>query len=322
MRPSEPPRDADAVNGDGSRPGSRDYSGHTAGDGLHLKAHAKVNLGLAVLGRRPDGFHEIDSLFARIDLHDEIWLRPARELSGELVSAPDELVSGSAELAMDESNLAVRAARLYLDEAKIASAVSVRLLKRIPLAAGLGGGSSDAAAVLLGMRRLFPAHVDVKSLAQRLGSDVPFFLEAARCARGSGRGERLEAVALPAVPIVVVKPHRQMPAAAAYRAVRSFGPRLDAQRITEALAAGSEPGWRNDLQPGVVASCPEVGRVLEALAGSGLRGALMSGSGTSCFAVAGGEAEARSAARRLAREHPDWFVWNGWAARPGGQAAG
>lgn len=313
------------------------------GGALHLQARAKVNLGLAVLGQRSDGFHEIDTLFARVELYDEIWLQRADGLSGELVydaglasepgaprrsepgvlvNAPTWLEVGKDDLAMDESNLAILAARLYLDEAEGAVegdvGVKVHLLKRIPLAAGLGGGSSDAAAVLLGMQRLFPADVDIHSLGARLGSDVPFFLQGACCARGRGRGDQLEPLDLPAVPIVLVNPGLQMSAASAFSAIDSFGPPLDIERIVSSLAAGAEPGWRNDLQPGVTASCPEVRFVLEAVAGSGLQGALMSGSGTSCFAVARDEAAAREAAMRVAQEHPDWFVWTGWAAQPGG----
>jgi 4-diphosphocytidyl-2-C-methyl-D-erythritol kinase len=342
-----------------------------AGDGtLRLRAHAKLNLGLAVLGKRPDGYHEIDTIFARLELHDELRLQPAAGLGGELLTdtrsvGADESRAGptisdaaqagpaqhettqhettrhgatqaGADLAgtvetreaaagpgpgglklqglrMDRNNLAMRAASAYLAAAPGVAGAHIGLLKRIPVAAGLGGGSADAAAVLRGLETLFPAQVDLPELALSLGSDVPFFLAGLAGARAGGRGERLEPASVPRLPVVLVNPGVAISAAAAYRDLRESSPPLDASAVLRRLAGGEEPGYRNSLQAGVVAQQPLVAESLEALREARLHGVLMSGSGATCFGVAGSLPQARAAATRVRGRHPGWWVWSGWA---------
>lgn len=270
------------------------------GDVLTLKAHAKVNLGLHVLGRRADGFHDIDTLFARLELHDTLTLEPRRKgVSLEVEGA--DLPGGGA-------NLAYRAARLYLERAAGAGGVRLGLTKRIPVAAGLGGGSSDAAAVLRGLAALYPSDLELLELAAQLGSDVPFFADDLGAARAQGRGERLAPLALPVQHLVLANPGVPVSAGDAYRAVRSYDAALPLEAVLSDLRAGRSPSYTNTLQPGVVGLEPAVGEVVQALRATGLYGVLMSGSGSTCFGLARDSREAQGAAARLAERYPAWWV--------------
>lgn len=272
-----------------------------------LAAPAKLNLGLHVVAKRGDGFHEIDSLFARLDLADEVAAWPVPEGVGGEVLVDDPRLAREP-LRMDDDNLMVRAARAYLAAAGAPGGVRLRLRKRIPLAAGLGGGSSDAAATLRALARLRPAPVDLPALAARLGSDVPFFLLDAPAARVRGRGERLEPVALPPRHVVLVNPGVAVSAAEGYAALQAFTARLPLEEVRAALREGTEPPYRNALQPGVTRAHPEVRAALDALRRAGLTGVLMSGSGATCFGLAADAAAAEAAAARLAAARPDWWV--------------
>lgn len=279
-----------------------------------MAAPAKLNLGLHVLAKRGDGFHELDTVFATLTLSDEVTVTvdpgaPEGAVSGELEA--DDGVPGAAALPVDEDNLAVRAARVYLDAYAAGAAppgAHVRLHKRIPVAAGLGGGSSDAAAVLRALAELLPAEVDPARLALGLGSDVPFFVRGLAAARGRGRGERLTPLALPPRHVVLAFPGTAVPVAEAYAALQSFSPRLDPERLIRRLGEGAAPGWTNTLQAGVVRRWPSVRAALDALRAEGLTGPLMSGSGSTCFALAEGADHAEQAERSLRRAHPDWWI--------------
>lgn len=273
------------------------------GAGALERAHAKVNLGLSVLARRGDGFHEIETVMVRLTLHDDV--RVSRAEAGV------QLEVEGATLPLGEDNLAVQAARAYLDAAGSGPGVAglaIHLTKRIPVAAGLGGGSSDAAAVLRALARLAPAGVDLQAVAAGLGSDVPFFVRDLGAALARGRGERLEPVSLPPLTLVLAFPGVAVRAADAYALVQSFTPRLKVDVLVERLAAGGDPGLVNGLQPGVVRRHKVIREVLGALRAEGLRGASMTGSGSCCFALAQGPTAAEDAVRRLQAAHPDWTV--------------
>ena len=155
-----------------------------------IDAPAKLNLGLEVIGRRDDGFHEIATIFVAIDLYDRVTLSPAGDLD---LSGDDDSIG-------DEENLAFRALRLLRDETNHPNGARIHLCKQIPAAAGLGGATSDPAAALLGARELWRQELsdaDLHDLAARLGSDVPVFRRGG-CAIGRGRGDRLEPLPLPA----------------------------------------------------------------------------------------------------------------------------
>src|SRR3989441_10032318 len=152
---------------------------------LHLNAYAKVNLTLNVGGARSDGYHEIESVMHTIALHDSITLREAG-------TGVEVLVTNS-EVPNDQRNLVVRAAQLLREAFGVERHVQIELVKRIPTAAGLGGGSSDAAVTLLGLAQMWKLRLDGRellALATKLGSDVPFFLEGV-AAVARGRGERV-----------------------------------------------------------------------------------------------------------------------------------
>jgi len=265
---------------------------------MELKAQAKVNLGLNVRFRRPDGYHELDGVMARLALHDTLTLTPQPK--------GVTLTVAGAELAADASNLAYRAAQAYLAAAGESRGVHLHLVKRIPIAAGLGGGSSDAAAVLRGLKRLYPAEVDVLGLAATLGADVPFFVADVPAARAQGIGDRLTPLILPKLWLVLVNPGLAVSAKEAYAGLRAFAPAVDVTALVASLA--DRPSYQNSLQPGVVAAYPLIAEVLAALRASGLRGVLMSGSGATCFGLVQGEAHAQAVAVRLAARYPRWWV--------------
>lgn len=297
---------------------------------LHERAHAKVNLGLAVLARRGDGFHEVETSMARLELADELRLSPAPGASDEAVglSVRFEGAGVVRELTAGPDNLVHRAATAFRQayrEARGADLPPLRfeLLKRVPIAAGLGGGSSDAAAALRLLRRAFPTEaaagtdgpggqtaepIDLEAIARRLGSDVPFFLQDVPAALARGRGERLTQAEPLQLELVLVNPGFAISAAEAYGALIGFTPRLRAERARERLLAGEEPGWSNALQPGVLRLHPQLREALGALRAAGLRGVLMSGSGPTCFGVAESAERAAEVARELAAAHPGWWT--------------
>jgi 4-diphosphocytidyl-2-C-methyl-D-erythritol kinase len=285
-------------------------------------AHAKLNLGLAVIARRGDGYHEIETLMARISLADEVRVRltgtPGVTFEASYEEGAAGAVRAGAALPSGSDNLAVRAAESYLTGRHAQAprsadvGVHITLAKRIPIAAGLGGGSSDAAAVLRALASLLPSEVDVARLARDLGSDVPFFLLDAPLAVARGRGERLTPLEPPVDRggrrWVLVNPGFGVSAREAYEALVGFSPRLRVERVLGRLAAGEDPGWSNALQPGVLRLRPQVREVLASLRDAALRGVVMSGSGPTCFGVAVNEAEAEAAAAALRAAHPAWWT--------------
>jgi 4-diphosphocytidyl-2-C-methyl-D-erythritol kinase len=248
-------------------------------------AHAKVNLWLNVVGRRADGYHLLDSLVAFVDLADRVDARPADQLSLDL----DGPLAGA--LAEEADNLVLKAARLLADRAGVAPRAAIRLTKHVPVAAGLGGGSADAAAVLrelVDLWRVAMPEEELFDLAARLGADVPMCL-AGRAAFVSGVGERLAwAPPLPQCAVLLVNPGVAMPTRdvfaerhGAFSAERPVPqPWRDLTELADVLVQRG-----NDLTAAAVSLAPVVGQVLEALGRSGARHAAMSGSGATCFAL-------------------------------------
>lgn len=278
-------------------------------------AHGKVNLGLAVLARRGDGFHELETAMVRIGLADAVDVRVNESARDDVMLEVTEAAElPPSELARGADNLAHLAATRYLSARRQAApeaqavTLHVELVKRIPVAAGLGGGSADAGAVLRLLARALPAEVNLGELARGLGSDVPFMLGDANAALAKGRGERLTPLQVPRLDLVLVNPSFAVSAAEGYANLVGFTPRLRFERALERLAAGEEPGWPNALQPGVLRLRPELRGVLARLREAGLRGALMSGSGPTCFGIARDAAHAASVAERLRATEPSWWV--------------
>lgn len=296
-----------------------------AGASERLEARCKVNLGLAVLARRGDGYHQIETVMARLALADELEVALSEPPEGadavalEVAGDRDGRDAGqqrgapAAATPPGADNLAVRAAEAYLaawcDATGAAPpGVRLRLTKRVPVAAGLGGGSADAAATLRGLAELLPADLDLAALALQLGSDVPFFALDVPAALAKGRGERLTPLEVPAAHLVLAAPPLAVTAAEGYASLVGFSPRLRHERALAALARGEEPGWRNALQAGVMRSYPVVRDLLGWLREAGLRGCLMSGSGPTCFGVASNAAEAERVAAELAAARPELWV--------------
>jgi 4-diphosphocytidyl-2-C-methyl-D-erythritol kinase len=269
--------------------------------GVALRARAKVNLGLRVLGLRPDGYHEIETLLAPIVEADEVTV----EIGG---GSGVMLEVRGGDLGPAESNLAVLASRAYLAEAGVEAGVRIRLVKHIPVGAGLGGGSADAAAVLRALAQLRPAGVDLHTLARTLGADVPGAL-LGRPAIARGLGHDLTPVPLPERWLVVTWPGEVVATVQAYRWWDEDGASEapPAARVAEDLAQGRKPDLGNDLQAPVARRVAAVGRALERLAELGLTPA-MSGSGAAVYALTGSREEAVTVRDRLARSEPAWWV--------------
>ena len=276
---------------------------------IRVEAPAKLNLYLHVTGRRADGYHELDSLVTFTALADTLEIASADALS-LTVSGPFAEALGTGD------NLATRAAAALAERLGRRACVRIVLRKRIPVAAGLGGGSADAAAVLRGLARLWglgAAHAsDLQEVALGLGADVPVCV-GARAAYLAGIGETLSAPPpLPPCGVLLVNPGVPVPTGAIFAARQ--GPFSAANRFQEsptdaAALARLLRSRRNDLERPALAHAPKVGHVLARLvAAPGCLLARMSGSGGTCFGLFADEAAAAGAARAVARENPDWWV--------------
>ena len=276
---------------------------------IEFSAAAKVNLALEVLGRRADGYHEIVTVMQGVELCDRIVLEDVESL---------ELRTKAPGVPTDASNLALRAALVLRDAAGIDRGVRITLDKRIPVAAGLGGGSTDAAAVLLGLNRLWNLRWPLARLTEAavlLGMDVPFFLRGGT-GFATGRGEVLEGMPGMALALVLVNPRFASSTVEAYGqltpAMYTDGARaravvtaLRAKRVER--VAGS---LYNVLEAAVAPVQPEIGRMKAALLSAGALGALMSGSGPTVFGIARSLDHARQIQRRVCRAS-----WECWAVR-------
>jgi len=270
-----------------------------------LLAPAKINLCLHVLSRRSDGYHELVMLMQRVSLFDELEIR----LNG---SGRVELQCEGVALAPGEENLVVRAARALLRATGSRHGVEIGLQKRIPVAAGLGGGSSDAAAVLLGLNRFAGLGCTRRQLMEiglTLGADVPFFV-LEQAAWATGIGEKLDPVVdLPQVSYVLVNPGIPVSTAWVYQNLR-LTPKGDPARLREfpRTAEGLVRLLHNDLESVTVARHPEIDEIKARLMSQGALGCLMSGSGATVFGLFSGRAEADAAVLALQGE-PGWRVF-------------
>ena len=272
---------------------------------LRVLAPAKVNLFLEVLGTRPDGYHEVATLMVAVDLADELDFSP--DESGGLSLTCDDPA-----LTVGPDNLVLRAASRLRDVTGCPAGAKIRLTKRIPWAAGLGGGSSDAAAALEGLNELWNLSLSPAALARigsEIGSDVPFFLNgpAAWC---TGRGEVVTPVAVGRpLDLVLMKPPEGLGTADVYRRLTVPATPVDGNAARTALATGDVEALGhalfNRLQEPAIELEPAVAEAYRRVQGSGAAGCLMSGSGSCLFALCRSPSEAR-------RVHDD--LASGWAA--------
>lgn len=271
-------------------------------------APAKLNLYLHVTGRRDDGFHFLDSLVAFASVGDEVEITPASELSLAIDGPFAKDLIGN-----PRDNLVWRAATALAEQLGRRAEVAITLTKNLPVASGIGGGSSDAAACLNALAALW--HCDDRALlttiAAKLGSDVPACL-AARPLWLGGIGDHIEnAGAVPRCGVVLVNPGIALPTPAVYRAFKGrFSPPARFPIPDTAADFAAILGERNnDLTGAAVAQVPEIGVVLRRLAQ--IDNALlvrMSGSGATCFALFAIRNDAEAAAAQLRGEHPSWWI--------------
>ncbi|HEV8340913.1 MAG TPA: 4-(cytidine 5'-diphospho)-2-C-methyl-D-erythritol kinase [Candidatus Binatia bacterium] len=271
---------------------------------MRIRAPAKVNLFLRVLGRRQDGYHLIDTVIVPVSLYDDIEITRSKHQGPReddvTLSCDHPLVPSG------KKNLAYQAASLLLREKKISAAIHIHIRKRIPVGGGLGGGSSDAAATLLGLSRLLRLgshRKELSSLAVSLGADVPFFIQG-RPAEALGIGEILKPIrSLPRLWIIILYPRFPISTRWAYENLKltkdientsiNFSLR-DPQKIKRVLF--------NDLEKVTLRRYPEIALLKERLVQEGAVGALMSGSGSSVFGVFSGLQNARRAFHHLRME--------------------
>jgi 4-diphosphocytidyl-2-C-methyl-D-erythritol kinase len=284
-------------------------------EGLILKAPAKINLSLRVLGRREDGYHLLATRMQKIGLYDELAFRPA--------AAGIELRCSGVDLPLDKGNLVYRAAELFLQAnrevlPKSSKGVALTLQKNIPVAAGLGGGSSDAAATLLGLNQLYRSGCTPETLAGlglQLGADVPFFLDPSPAAMATGIGEVLQPVApLTDCVILLVNPGFSVSTRWVYQnfALTEVGnsDNLKNSQNDVVWSGGvdfSEP-LVNDLEQVTLGKFPELARLKAEMLEQGARKTLMSGSGPTVFGVFQGQQEALAAKAYFLRRYTHTFL--------------
>lgn len=253
--------------------------------GLRISAFAKVNLGLRVLGKRDDGYHDIESVLQTVSLADgiEISIRD----NGITVSSDEPA------LPTDTSNLCYRAAGLFIETSGVGGGVAIHIEKKIPVGGGLGGGSSDAASVLTGLDVLFSGALSgeqLEQLALRIGSDVPFFLKGGT-SLVRGRGERIEAVRPePFFTYLIVFPGFSIDTTWAYGRIKSLTKKAKYSNVNvysfiESAARGGPMELRNDFEEVMLIEYPELSQIRELLIAHDAGAVSLSGSGSSVFGI-------------------------------------
>lgn len=274
-----------------------------------LESRAKVNLALHVRGRRTDGYHELDSLVGFAHVGDRLDFAPADGF-GLTVTGPFAAGLGQGENIITRACDAATA--LAARYGRSVPGVSITLVKNLPVASGIGGGSGDAAQTLRGLLRLAGLDIaalgvaaDAAALALAVGADVPVCLVGQAC-RMTGIGENLRALTVRLPPaIVLVNPQVAVPTAAVFARL-GLAP---GQSLGSAIDEAAPTSWRNDLEAPALAEAPVIAEVLHALSGAApFTRVAMSGSGATCFGLAESETEAKEAAWRLRQDHPDWWV--------------
>ena len=277
---------------------------------MKIRAPAKINLTLRVVGKRADGYHLLDTIMVPVSLYDEIEIHQMRRSASRRLGVPSliAICCNHPQVPLGQDNIAYRAAELLMRKAKICRPIAIRIRKQIPVGAGLGGGSSDAAAVLKGLNRLWRLRLSVRQLerlALQLGADVPFFIRA-KPARARGIGEKLRLLSkLRRRWLVLVYPGFPVATAWVYRNLPS---KLTRVSVNTSIATPLESLDKldklliNDLERVTVRRYPEISRAKSMLSLAGAAGVLMSGSGSSVFGVFESKRLAKQAFRRMRKE--------------------
>ncbi|KPK88418.1 MAG: hypothetical protein AMJ94_15175 [Deltaproteobacteria bacterium SM23_61] len=271
---------------------------------MRFLSPAKINLHLEVLEKRPDGYHEVQTLLKRVDLSDEMEVHPGGQ-GIRLILEGEEVPPGM-------ENLACRAASIFCRETGIPEDLEIRIRKRIPVAAGLGGGSSNAASVLAALNDLFRTGLNSHALmgmGAKLGADIPFFIFQ-RPALAKGKGERLTAVSMPeGLGFLLLVPPFRISTSWSYETFDRLtgGKRKTGTPLRDSYSTLADllEVLKNDLEIPALSRYPEIGRMKEALLRQGARGALMSGSGPVTFGIFPSREKAEEARRKLVLPR-DW----------------
>ena len=275
---------------------------------MRLAAYAKINWSLDITGVREDGYHLMDMVMQPVSLADEITLSPSPAMR---ITTDGAFFSRA-----DESNLAFRAARAFQEAAGVSDAVSIHVHKRIPIGAGLGGGSADAAAVLFGLNRLWGTGLSPRRLEEiglTIGADVPFCLRGG-LTRTTGIGELLEDhPCKSSFWLLVCQPCRGLSTREIFAAWQADpAPRPDTAAVLAALECGSQEALAsamgNVLEPVSAARCPEIREACTAMCACGARAAVMTGSGSAVFGLFRNRADATGACENLSRKWKQTFL--------------
>jgi len=277
---------------------------------LEIRTCAKINLCLRVLGRRNDGYHNVETILHTVGLWDRVRLTELPQGEGIALTGSGGVAPG------DETNLCWRAARLLAEKRRCRRGVAIDLEKGIPVGAGLGGGSSDAAATLAGLSRLWELDVNEEELAAvgaEIGADVSFFLRGG-CCLARERGEKLQPLPPVSAWLVLVAPERQVSTGQAYAALgrgsargRRAGPAREIERTMDALEGGELTALartlHNDFEETRMAAISDALAAKAALVEAGCLGASLTGSGSGVFGIA---SDRRGAERAAALLRPRW----------------
>lgn len=276
---------------------------------------AKINLTLDILGVRPDGYHEMEMIMQTVELADKIELKKIPE--GIIFKMDATEIFGGDLIPADETNLAYRAAKAFNEVAGKNFGAEISLQKKVPAAAGLAGGSSDAAAVIRGMNKLYETNFSEEKLCEiglKVGSDVPFCIVGGTCL-AKGRGEKL--TKLPAMKkmfVVLVKPHGEISTGRAFKSYDAEPAKIHppTEKIISLLNAGNYDeafkNFSNVLQPVALKDFPIISEYEKIMTANGAKVALMSGSGPTVFALTEDEATARKIAEKIDGSDAQIFV--------------
>ncbi len=269
-------------------------------------AYAKINLALHVRARRPDGYHELDTIFAFVDDGDHLSACHADRLSLDITGpfAPG--------LSNGEDNLVLKAAHLMQDHFKYRTGAAIRLDKQLPVASGIGGGSADAAAIARLLNRLWNINASFDQLAELLaplGADIPACVSS-QISLGQGIGtclSEIESSTLNNMNILLVNPNREVATSAVFAAWDG----VDEGGLVGDDVVSTVLNGRNDLQNAAISFCPEIETILSSLSEYAPVLARMSGSGATCFALFSNDMACSNARKAMQGQHPDWWFMQG-----------
>lgn len=275
---------------------------------MKIRAPAKINLGLRVVGKRDDGYHLIDTIMVAVSLFDEIEITKRKIANSIKYVDRLTVTSDTAALPKGEKNIVYRAAKMFMETANSNEPIKIHIRKRIPVGAGLGGGSSDAAATLIGLNRLLRLEYSsamLKKIAYSLGADVPFFIEAVP-ARAKGIGEKLSRIAKPPWNwAIILYPGFPIETGWVYQNFQPTLTKLHANTSITSLL--KKPSGRNrmlvnDLETVTLARYPQIGLLKRKLIEEGAVSSLMSGSGSAVFGLFESKERATKALSQLRKE--------------------